>query len=321
MADKTREEILAGLREHFPPEAIKFKDVGGGRKLSYVAGHDVLDRLDQVTNGWSDEVTWRAFRTLQMTRWNNDTRTKEPYEMDVLMVEVRLTIPELGTRSGMGVAEMQPNAGADVLKGAWTDAVKVAASKFGVARHLYQSEDAVAAVYTPQSGAQGGNTAQYTHQAPSASQRTASGSQGQGGGGVQNPPSDKQINLFNSLTAKLGIDREAVAQEIGNYPLDKLNKFGYIRVIDFLKKVETKELSWDGPSADYSNEGGGAPRQPNATNVGANGNLDGWFRQIANASTADRLDEISAAMEGFGLIDDSVIRALDKRADELGVPS
>ena len=54
-----------------------------------------------------------------------------------LMVVGELTIPGLGTRAGIGVTTIEPGAGEDNLKGASTDALKKAATLFGVGLDLY----------------------------------------------------------------------------------------------------------------------------------------------------------------------------------------
>lgn len=45
---KTYEQIVAELDEKIPRDVISIRDGGGGRKLSYLEGHYVIDRLNKV---------------------------------------------------------------------------------------------------------------------------------------------------------------------------------------------------------------------------------------------------------------------------------
>lgn len=118
MSDPTqnRGAILQALGEPFPRSAVKQKPGGGGKRLDYVEGHTVIRRLNATAPGWDwiiRGMDWRA---------------------DMLVVWGDLTIPGLGTRSGIGISE---NMKGDVVKGASTDALKKAATLFGVALELY----------------------------------------------------------------------------------------------------------------------------------------------------------------------------------------
>jgi hypothetical protein len=112
------------LYREFPAVAIKERTVGGGRKLSYVEGHSVIHRLNEATgNRW--DLSVRAIDQMQI-----GTQT-------IVRAHVALSIPGLGTREHIGVQAVADRSGEDLVKGAITDALKKAATLFGVGLHLY----------------------------------------------------------------------------------------------------------------------------------------------------------------------------------------
>lgn len=135
--------LLSGLGEPFPPEAIKRRKGAGGRWFEYPEGHTVIRRLNAVARVWD----WRIVRT----EWRGD----------LLMVTGELTVPGLGTRTGIGVQLVPAGAGEDLVKGASTDALKKAATLFGVALDLYGDD------YEAESATDGEQEPQQ-QQAPSA---------------------------------------------------------------------------------------------------------------------------------------------------------
>lgn len=107
------------LTRPFPETAIKQREGGGGRMLDYVEGHTVIHRLNEATdNEWTLEVKKLEFRS------------------DLTIAHVALTLPGLGTREHIGIQEVRGSAG-DLTKGAITDALKKAATLFGVGLELY----------------------------------------------------------------------------------------------------------------------------------------------------------------------------------------
>jgi hypothetical protein len=79
----------------------------------------VIRRLNKVAIGWDFKIT--------KTEWRED----------LLLVYGELTIPGLGTRSGIGVQKVSERGGEDLVKGASSDSLKKSATLFGVALHLY----------------------------------------------------------------------------------------------------------------------------------------------------------------------------------------
>lgn len=115
---------LGKLTEPFPAAAIKQRQAGGGRTLDYVEGHTVIHRLNDATgNRWSMEV--------------KDITSKELAGATLMMARVALTLPGLGTREGLGVQLVHERSGEDLVKGCVTDALKKAATLFGVGLELY----------------------------------------------------------------------------------------------------------------------------------------------------------------------------------------
>lgn len=109
------------LYEPFPWEEIEYRVMRksqDGQKAQfafYLTSRMVMDRLEEAGCEWSDEYTLLP---------------------DGKHVECRLTVDGV-TRADVG----EPNEGgrADELKGAYSDALKRAAVKFGVGRYLYGS--------------------------------------------------------------------------------------------------------------------------------------------------------------------------------------
>ena len=114
-------EMLSELGKPFPRAAIKTRSGGGGKQLSYVETHTVIRRLNEATSGqWS-------FSVLRLEMMG-----------DVLTAHVSITIPGLGSREHIGVQRMQGgNSSEDLAKGSVSDALKKAATLFGVGQELY----------------------------------------------------------------------------------------------------------------------------------------------------------------------------------------
>lgn len=122
--------LLAALGKPFPHGAIKQRPGGRGKGFTYVAGYTIIHRLNDATSGkWDWEIKSFDFRPLPPTATGK--------EQSLVVVTGTLTIPGLGSRSGVGVQVVVDGAGEDLVKGASTDALKKAATLFGVALELY----------------------------------------------------------------------------------------------------------------------------------------------------------------------------------------
>lgn len=141
--------LLDALSTPFPREAIKQRRQGNsGKALSYVEGFTVIRRLNAATGGrWSWQIKSFEFRPLPPTSNGN--------EQSLIVVTGELTIDGLGTRAGVGVQKVVEASGEDLVKGASTDALKKAATLFGVGLELY-GEDYEGGQYDINDGVIGG---------------------------------------------------------------------------------------------------------------------------------------------------------------------
>lgn len=110
----------AELEKPFPKNALKQRQGGGGKALTYVETHTVIHRLNDATeNCWDFKLT-----RLDLVG-------------DLYVAIGELTIPGLGTRTGIGVQRVVERAGEDLVKGAASDCLKKCATLFGVGLELY----------------------------------------------------------------------------------------------------------------------------------------------------------------------------------------
>lgn len=128
---RTAEEILDLLGRRFRPEVVQQRKIGG-RQVAYVPVAAVIERLNRACNTWNFRIVSRQTDTMLLNRWNAETRKSEPRELPVSVVIGELEIPELGARQALGVQALDDGSGEDLLKGAGSDALKKAASMFGV---------------------------------------------------------------------------------------------------------------------------------------------------------------------------------------------
>lgn len=133
------------LEAPFPANAIQRRQGAGNRSFEYVAAHTVIRRLNEATgNRWD-------FRLTRMDLHG-----------DLWIAVGELTIPGLGTRTGIGVQKVSAGGGEDLVKGAGSDALKKAAVSFGVGIDIYgpdleAGELPQEALQRPQNGARRGN--------------------------------------------------------------------------------------------------------------------------------------------------------------------
>src|ERR1700744_3140760 len=126
---KTIEQIESELKAKIPRDVVSLRDGGGGRKLSYLEGWYVIDRLNKIFGhtGWSKEV-------LDVRQVVNTTQRGE---FPAYIVKVRLTIVNENNiviykeAYGYGADKSSQNAHELAIKEAVTDALKVAAKDFG----------------------------------------------------------------------------------------------------------------------------------------------------------------------------------------------
>jgi hypothetical protein len=143
---KAKEVITRTL----PRELIKQREGGGKKVLSYVSGSTVIDLLNEAFGYlWSWEVTAQFIQESQPRKKYNSTEM-EP-QGPVAHVRGTLSVPVMqpdgsmimliksgfGSKTVLGGQADQEH----VFKAAATDALKKAASLFGIGAQLYRDED------------------------------------------------------------------------------------------------------------------------------------------------------------------------------------
>lgn len=130
------EEVTRRLREPFPYGALGFRPQSAKEDrcigLAYIDARDVMDRLDDVVGpaNWKDEMI--------------------PLENGNVMCHLSIRInDEWVTKTDVGGPSEQPDQG-DRLKAAFSDAMKRAAVKWGIARYICQM-DTIWCSYDPKS--------------------------------------------------------------------------------------------------------------------------------------------------------------------------
>jgi hypothetical protein len=150
MSDNDR--LRQALEAPFPDHAIKQRQGGGNSRFSYIEGFTIIRRLNEATGGtWDWAIKTFEFRPLPPTKTGKD--------QSLVVVTGELTIPGLGTRAGVGVQKVSEDGGEDLVKGASTDALKKAATLFGVALDLYGPDYEGGEVAPPQRSAPARNAA------------------------------------------------------------------------------------------------------------------------------------------------------------------
>lgn len=238
----TPEQIKEALNAPFDESQIKYREGAYGKSLAYLDGPTVYDRLNQSTNSWSFEISKSYFD--QVTG-----KGGEPTRL--MVVEGHLEIPELGKRAGTGVQLLRPGSGEDMYKGARTDAIKNAASLFGVGLHLYSdiSTDSSergygmnqqTAPYQDDYGYDGPrDTGNYGNQQP---QQQQGGYQRATGDRVPGGATVKQIGAIKGIASSKNIPDDdimrMVAQETGGeMSYDALNSKGASNIIGHLNSL------------------------------------------------------------------------------------
>lgn len=118
---KTNQEILAALEAPFPPEQVRERVGHGGTKLSWVPARLVAQRLDEVigVGGWDFHLTRIAD--------------------GIVYAQLFIRFPD-GSNASRGDYGYETGGSGEGLKEASSDALRRAASLFGVARYLYAGD-------------------------------------------------------------------------------------------------------------------------------------------------------------------------------------
>ena len=129
---KPIEQIEQELGAKIPRAAVRERDGGGGRRLSYLEGHYVIDRLNQIFGplGWSKEI-------IEVKEVVNKTSKGE---FPAYLAKVILTIhgkdKVVKEAYGYGADKSNQNAHELAIKEAVTDGLKVAAKDLGMSLGL-----------------------------------------------------------------------------------------------------------------------------------------------------------------------------------------
>jgi hypothetical protein len=118
-------EFIKKLSEPFPKDKIKQKRSQGGRVMSYISHGLVTERLNEVDPNWSSHVLTEHIYTDQHGRLHCEG------------VTIALTVNHI-TRVEAGGPQRQDGF-ANEIKNAYSDALKRAAMRFGVALGMWES--------------------------------------------------------------------------------------------------------------------------------------------------------------------------------------
>ena len=144
-------EIVTALREPFPQTDIK-KRPGGG--YEYIDQENIMSRLLDATGGVFDITINEGPKLVTYPK---------PSTGETLvcwLATVTLTIPGLGSRTNVGTSQALNE---DAPKSAVTDAIKKAATLFGVALQLYEKDAPTPAQSRTQPNAQGTGKTTTSH--------------------------------------------------------------------------------------------------------------------------------------------------------------
>jgi hypothetical protein len=189
---------LDRLRQPFPPDAIKQRAGGGGHALSYVEGFTVIRRLNDACPAWDFAI---------LREWQDG---------NLLKAHVRLTIPGLGSREHVGVQVVNDRPGTEDVqaKGHITDALKKAATLFGVGLELYGPDyeaGEIAAVQRAQSPPPQPATRSGPAIAPETAQRpVAVGVRAAGAPAM----TERQRKYLFGLAGEAGLDEDALRERV-----------------------------------------------------------------------------------------------------------
>lgn len=215
---------LDRLRQPFPHDAIKQRAGGGGRALSYVEGFTVIRRLNDACPAWDFAI---------LREWQDG---------NLLKAHVRLTIPGLGSREHVGVQVVNDRPGTEDVqaKGHITDALKKAATLFGVGLELYGPDYEAGEIAAPQPRQQPQRAQTPPRQpAPASGPANAPQRPAPGPGLI----SEKQIRYLFGLAKDAGLSNEDLhAQMYARYRVAHVPELSKQQATDFIDKLKANDL-------------------------------------------------------------------------------
>lgn len=157
---KIDDEITKKIKRKLPAELIKERDGGGKKKLSYISGSTVIDILNDAFGyawSWETKSQWKEESTPyfnsysksnekvefngKMGAWEEQLPVAHVHGVLTVYLETEKGIVEVrkegyGSKAVLGKQSDQDS----IFKAAGTDALKKAASLFGVGLELYRDE-------------------------------------------------------------------------------------------------------------------------------------------------------------------------------------
>lgn len=138
---KTYEEIVQELDSKIPRDVIEQRDGGGGRKLSYLPGHYVIDRLNKVIGqgnwGYDSNINL-LFSGVIQDKYGNDVNTVHYSGRVTLVVTIdgrQVVFTDYGY--GDGTDKTNPGKAHELaIKEAVTDGLKRCAKNLGMSMGL-----------------------------------------------------------------------------------------------------------------------------------------------------------------------------------------
>lgn len=294
--------VRADLERSFDRTMIQRRKIGGGREVDYVSGSAVISRLNHATGdqGWSLHVVERWKETLDVNRFNPQTKQNELVERDCLCVMAEMTIPGLGTRTGIGVQILEPGGGEDPIKGALTDAIKNCAKSFGVALELYGRTEEEA----------GGQSDTEDIPVNPNYQRTEAAPRQGGGGGTLKPPSERQVGLIRNLQRELGMsdaEVDALCKQKTGYGTEGMGGRTASGLIDALQELKQNgHRGSGGVNPTSASAPSSSPPSNGTAGTGATHDdvtVKRWVKTIDDARTAQQLAAMRATIQTAGLDD------------------
>lgn len=213
--------IIGDLSQPFDASVIKSRRVTGpqgAKDLAYVDLMTVVDRLNAVCPGWHSTVKDQQVYPFGTTN-NGQPRL-------MLTALVTVYIPGVGSRDHMGVQVVNAETGGeDLWKGAVSDAIKKAASLFGVGRDLY-GDDPVPAMAMPSAPSQANYPATPGVRGQQATQREPMVNSTGGA-------TPRQLEWIEAMCYERGMDYAEYTKIVSGIP----DRAGASAVIDQLKAM------------------------------------------------------------------------------------
>jgi len=137
------DDVISALSKPFPAEVLRERPGRNNMVLTYVPGHHVIRRLNEVLGlGWNWEVISHIIGKREVIVHGRLTvYLMEPYRTNISRdgwgSSTVSFVTEVDPATGHKVSTGVPICMGDEVKSAATDALKKAATHFGVGLHLY----------------------------------------------------------------------------------------------------------------------------------------------------------------------------------------